>query len=174
MSDTSWTQERIDTAITLFRAGLPASRIADKLGGGATRNAVLGKLHRMGIVSHAPYRPPRKKPERTEAEKPKRATPSMPVVRQPALPRPKALVVLPPTPVELVDGRITIATLETGMCKWPIGDPGTDDFCFCGHAQREGSPYCRYHAEKAYSGSVTNQNLKRSTRDNVILKLAAR
>jgi len=48
------------------------------------------------------------------------------------------------------DGRITILHLSDKTCKWPIGDPTHEDFCFCGHGPREGSPYCEYHARIAY------------------------
>ena len=59
-----------------------------------------------------------------------------------------------PKPLRLVDsakdGRITILHLTDKTCKWPIGDPQHDDFCFCGHGPRDGSPYCEYHARIAY------------------------
>ena len=69
-----------------------------------------------------------------------------PVQRQIALPEPQ--------PLRLVDlpkgGRVTILHLSDKTCKWPIGDPGSEDFCFCGHSPRDKSPYCEYHARAAY------------------------
>ena len=69
-----------------------------------------------------------------------------PIQRPAALPE--------PLPVRLVDlpkgGRVTILHLSDKTCKWPIGDPGHEEFCFCGHGPREGSPYCEYHARLAY------------------------
>jgi GcrA cell cycle regulator len=67
-------------------------------------------------------------------------------LRQQALPAPE--------PLRLVDlpkgGRVTILHLSDKTCKWPIGDPGQEEFCFCGHGPRVGSPYCEYHARLAY------------------------
>jgi GcrA cell cycle regulator len=40
--------------------------------------------------------------------------------------------------------------LTDAMCKWPTGDPATEDFHFCGHKVREGAPYCEYHSRVAY------------------------
>jgi GcrA cell cycle regulator len=68
--------------------------------------------------------------------------------------QPRPLSVPEPKPLRLVelprDGRVTILHLSDKTCKWPIGDPGAEDFCFCGHKPREGSPYCEYHARLAY------------------------
>ena len=70
----------------------------------------------------------------------------VPSVLQIALPEPQ--------PLRLVDlpkgGRVTILHLSDKTCKWPIGDPGSEDFCFCGHSPRDKSPYCEYHARAAY------------------------
>jgi GcrA cell cycle regulator len=75
-----------------------------------------------------------------------------PFVRPEASPRQMTLP--EPKPLRLVDlpkdGRITILHLSERTCKWPIGDPGTEEFCFCGHAPRDKSPYCEYHARAAY------------------------
>jgi GcrA cell cycle regulator len=76
-----------------------------------------------------------------------------PIMRPAPLPR--ALALPEPQPLRLVDtakgdGRITILQLSDKTCKWPSGDPGNEDFCFCGHKPREGSPYCEYHARLAY------------------------
>jgi GcrA cell cycle regulator len=69
-----------------------------------------------------------------------------PIQRHIALPEPQ--------PLRLVDlpkgGRVTILHLSDKTCKWPIGDPGSEDFCFCGHSPRDKSPYCEYHARAAY------------------------
>ena len=69
-----------------------------------------------------------------------------------------------PQPLRLVDlpqdGRVTILHLSEKTCKWPIGDPGSEDFCFCGHGPREGSPYCEYHARLAYQPLQDRRNRK--------------
>ena len=58
------------------------------------------------------------------------------------------------------DGRVTILHLSDKTCKWPIGDPGSEDFCFCGHGPRDGSPYCEYHARLAYQPLQDRRNRK--------------
>ena len=69
-----------------------------------------------------------------------------------------------PQPLRLVDlpqdGRVTILHLSDKTCKWPIGDPGSEEFCFCGHGPRDGSPYCEYHARLAYQPMQDRRNRK--------------
>jgi hypothetical protein len=57
----------------------------------------------------------------------------------------------PIDPVALDDGNFaTVLTINDRMCRWPIGDPGNQDFHFCGHKPRAGSPYCAAHCSVAY------------------------
>ncbi len=48
--------------------------------------------------------------------------------------------------------KLTIEKLTEHTCKWPIGDPGHQEFHFCGHDSQDAMPYCRYHARLAYRG----------------------
>lgn len=162
----SWTDERVDLLKKLWTEGLSASQIATRLGNGVTRNAVIGKVHRLNLTGRTQQprstvpRAPRKA---REPSHPGRSTgmPSMPAAGNTALkafarsvPEPRQAALPEPKPLRLVDlprdGRVTILHLSDKTCKWPIGDPGHDDFCFCGHNPREGSPYCEYHARLAY------------------------
>jgi GcrA cell cycle regulator len=163
-----WTEDRVDTLKKLWAEGLSASQIAGKLGMGVTRNAVIGKVHRLNLAGRvntprqqAP-RAPRKPGAEGQTQAPRGPSrPSMPTAGATALksyaqPQASARIApLPePKPLRLVDtskdGRITILHLSDKTCKWPIGDPQHDDFCFCGHNPRGGSPYCEYHARIAY------------------------
>ncbi len=163
-----WTEERVELLKKLWTEGLSASQIAARLGMGVTRNAVIGKVHRLNLSGRQPAqrssmpRATRKGPREPSAPgiRPT-GTPSMPTAGANALkayaqPQSRPLVApLPePKPLRLVDlpkdGRITILHLSEKTCKWPIGDPTHDDFCFCGHGPRDGSPYCEYHARIAY------------------------
>ena len=164
----SWTDDRVELLKKLWTEGLSASQIAGRLGSGVTRNAVIGKVHRLNLSGRAQQpratqpRAPRKQREPSLAGGGRtNGTPSMPtagahalkpMLRAEAQPRQAALP--EPSPVRLVDlakgGRITILHLSDKTCKWPIGDPGTEEFCFCGHGPRNGSPYCEYHARLAY------------------------
>lgn len=150
----SWTDERIDTMKKLWREGLSASQVAKQLAGGVTRNAVISKLHRLGLSERAvPSQPAR------VAYKPPRAARSAreSLTRPPTAAKPEAVastaVAEAPTParVALVEQPVsaTILTLGARMCKWPIGDPEHKDFTFCGKRNGHG-PYCGEHARVAY------------------------
>jgi GcrA cell cycle regulator len=142
-----WTDERVELLKKLWQDGLSASQIAKQLGG-VTRNAVIGKVHRLGLSGRATP----SKPQRTVFKAPR---PARPVSAAPAAPR--RLVAEPanqpqPSPVRFVDeepGTATVLTLGAHMCKWPIGDPSLDSFTFCGRRTGEG-PYCAHHAQVAY------------------------
>jgi GcrA cell cycle regulator len=142
-----WTDERVELLKKLWQDGLSASQIAKQLGG-VTRNAVIGKVHRLGLSGRATP----SKPARTvfKAPRPARA------VTAPSAPRrliePSAMVAHP-APVRYVDetpGTATVLTLAAHMCKWPIGDPALDSFTFCGRRTDEVGPYCHEHAQVAY------------------------
>jgi GcrA cell cycle regulator len=137
-----WTDERVDMLKRLWLDGLSASQIAKQLGG-VTRNAVIGKVHRLGLSGRAapsqPARPAFKAPRPSRpahAAAPRRVEPP-----QAAAPAPVCFVEEP--------GSATVLTLGAHMCKWPIGDPATDNFTFCGRRSADG-PYCSEHAQMAY------------------------
>jgi len=140
-----WTEERVAVLKKLWLEGLSASQIAKQLGG-VTRNAVIGKVHRLGLSGRAapsqPSRPvyrPTRPARPVHAAAPRRVEPVAP---RPAAPPPPAVVDLP--------GTATVLTLGAHMCKWPIGDPSTDEFSFCGRRAGEEGPYCIEHARVAY------------------------
>ena len=160
----AWTDERVELLKKLWAEGLSARQIADQLGG-VTRNAVIGKVHRLGLSGRAtPSRPkvtrPRKKP--TKIVSPPSIgggpSPQSAIAEKAASPHqspglenfPRALL----TPIdELVipiEDRVTIETLKESQCKWPIGDPAEEDFHFCGHNRHEDGVYCEFHKAKAY------------------------
>ncbi|WP_269716537.1 cell cycle sigma 70 cofactor GcrA [Caulobacter sp. NIBR2454] len=153
----SWTDERVTTLKKLWLDGLSASQIAKQLGG-VTRNAVIGKVHRLGLSGRAapsqPSRPAFKTPR-----------PARPVSAAPSAPRRVAEAVssspapMPQQPVYRVEepGSATVLTLGAHMCKWPIGDPSTDSFTFCGRRSDEGAPYCLEHARVAYQPQQTKK-----------------
>jgi len=173
----SWTDERVELLKRLWTEGLSASQIAGRLGNGVTRNAVIGKVHRLNLSGRvqqqrvAQPRAPRKQREPSLAPRAGGSMPSMPTAGSSALKpmmraethvRPAAIP--EPQPLRLVDlpkdGRVTILHLSDKTCKWPIGDPGSEEFCFCGHGPREGSPYCEYHARLAYQPMQDRRNRK--------------
>jgi GcrA cell cycle regulator len=140
-----WTDERVELLKKLWQEGLSASQIAKQLGG-VTRNAVIGKVHRLGLSGRAAP----SKPARTVFKAPRPARPPV----APSAPRRIAEPALAPqaSPMRYVDeapGTATVLTLGAHMCKWPIGDPSLDSFTFCGRRTDDG-PYCHEHAQVAY------------------------
>jgi len=137
MTQANWTDERVEQLKNLWTEGLSASQIARALGG-VTRNAVIGKVHRLGLAGRA-------SPSRVERP------------RITSTPRVSIRAHVPPTPIieedplTLDDGNYaTVLTINDRMCRWPIGDPSDNEFHFCGRKPKVGSPYCEAHARKAY------------------------
>ncbi|MGE3143302.1 MAG: GcrA family cell cycle regulator [Hyphomonadaceae bacterium] len=144
-----WTDERVALLRKLWTEGLSASQIAKQLGG-VTRNAVIGKVHRLGLAGRATPSRPAKRPVRTARPRP--MSPSAPRLRTPSLA--PALVVPVLEPMLQADGRaVSVLTLTDRMCKFPIGDPSEADFAFCGRDSNENGPYCPDHARLAYQPS---------------------
>ena len=144
-----WTDERVELLKKLWQDGLSASQIAKQLGG-VTRNAVIGKVHRLGLSGRATP----SKPARTtfKAPRPARPAPAPSAPRRIAEPLALHSQQVAPTPIRHVDeapGMATVLTLGAHMCKWPIGDPSLDSFTFCGRRSGEG-PYCHEHSQVAY------------------------
>lgn len=151
----AWTDERVEQLKKLWSEGLSASQIAKQLGG-VTRNAVIGKVHRLGLSGRAtPSRPARRTVKPSRPRTTTAATP--PVARTPARPSPSAPAATPPAPVEpavLPSGEFaTVLTLRDSMCKWPIGDPASSNFRFCGRKTSGEQTYCDAHANMAYQPS---------------------
>jgi GcrA cell cycle regulator len=150
----SWTDERVEALKKLWAEGLSASQIAAELGG-ITRNAVIGKVHRLGLAGRA-------KSPASAASRPRKARAASPMLRisRPALRGNTALAQLyemdPQQQHELVDNviplgqRRTLLELNDETCRWPIGDPGTPEFFFCGGQTITSLPYCAYHSRIAY------------------------
>lgn len=148
----SWTDERVEQLRKLWNEGLSATQIAAELGASISRNAVIGKIHRLGIQERvkaaiAPrVRIPAATSRRLVASAPKPAVARQPSLKPiaPAFEEIEPLIVLPTCE------RVTLIELRESMCKWPIGDPSTPEFRFCGGRAPGGSPYCGYHAQVAY------------------------
>ncbi len=139
-----WTEERVELLKKLWLDGLSASQIAKQLGG-VTRNAVIGKVHRLGLSGRAaPSQPARPVFKAPRAPRPAMAAPAPRRLDTPMMAAPQPLY-RPEEP-----GTATVLTLGAHMCKWPIGDPSTDGFTFCGRRMGDDGPYCIEHARVAY------------------------
>ena len=162
----SWTDERVELLRQLWLDGRSASQISAQLGAGVTRNAVIGKVHRLGLSGRT-----------------KSSAPAASRIRQrpPAAHRPTVVhrtsgvshggghavrgnnalalnadhlfearpqiyedVVVP------ISLRVTIVELKESMCRWPLGDPTSSEFRYCGSQSAGSSPYCASHGKMAY------------------------
>jgi GcrA cell cycle regulator len=205
----SWTDERVETLKRMWAEGQSASQIAKELGG-VTRNAVIGKVHRLGLSNRvggkdddeapaaAPAASARPEPApmradaapQPAAQRPDPALQSPRATDRPAsaapvsnvtpLPVRKAIVPagqpLPPQPslneispealasvreVEKRARRLTLMELTERTCKWPIGDPATEDFWFCGLPSLPGKPYCEAHVGVAFQPMSARRDRRR-------------
>src|SRR5215468_10737617 len=140
-----WPAEPVEQLKTLWTEGLSASQIARVLGG-VTRNAVIGKVHRLGLAGRAgPARVERPRSAGSHKSQVRLATPEPEIVEE--------------DPIVLEDGRFaTVLTINDRMCRWPIGDPSENQFHFCGRRPKSGSPYCEAHARKAYQPQVVRRD----------------
>ena len=155
----TWTDERVELLKKLWSDGLSASQIAAELGN-VTRNAVIGKVHRLGLSGRAKDKaaPAAQRP-RKPARTPSAPAPIMPAERGNVLVAPvPPVAVIEETPEAVVDDevaipmseRVTIMDLRESMCRWPMGDPTKPEFRFCGARSITGLPYCTHHARIAY------------------------
>lgn len=157
----NWTDERVELLKKLWADGLSASQIAGQLGG-ISRNAVIGKVHRLKLSSRGRATATQPRQKKTASASVKTAgrtvtrtmTASIgatalqvqfdaePVARH-AL-RPIEDVVVP------ISRRLKLVELSERTCKWPNGDPLAEDFHFCGNDAGEAGPYCTYHSRIAF------------------------
>ncbi|QRG09111.1 GcrA cell cycle regulator [Xanthobacter dioxanivorans] len=155
----SWNDERVELLKKLWSEGLSASQIASELGE-VTRNAVIGKVHRLGLsgrakTAPAPTRPRAKtgRPEGQEARPQRPATIGNTALAQDLEEAPEEAPAPAPQVTDNVlpmAQRCTIMNLTESTCRWPLGEPGTDSFHFCGGKSNPGMPYCAAHARIAY------------------------
>ncbi len=157
----AWTDDRVDLLKKLWAEGLSASQIAGRLGS-VTRNAVIGKVHRLGLsgratTSRMKSHRPRQRMASKRLAKSRYATIGNPALR--ALYNAETNVYLPPTEelVIPVAERKSIQTLTEVTCRWPIGDPQHTEFHFCGKNKVPGLPYCEFHARRAFQPPQTRR-----------------
>ena len=163
----AWTDERVDILKKLWSEGLSASQIAGRLGD-VTRNAVIGKVHRLGLSGRATTsRMKSHRPRQRIASSKRQSRARVQPMGNPAV---RALYQLDAEPFvpaadELViplKERKTIQTLTESNCKWPIGDPQLADFHFCGKSRVTGLPYCEHHARRAFQPPQARRRSDRS------------
>ncbi len=154
MTTIAWTDERVEQLRKLWESGLSASQIAAELGN-VTRNAVIGKVHRLGLSGRA-------KAPSSAAPRPRKPRPAQQMVRvtRPVARGNTALaqafeVEVEADPIAIdnvvpISQRRTLLELTEATCHWPIGDPSNPEFYFCGGKALTGLPYCAQHSRVAY------------------------
>ena len=197
----SWSDDRVELLKKMWAEGQSASQIAKELGG-VTRNAVIGKVHRLGLSNRngsggTPESPAKAKSATKPASKtkstgktaakaqvqpskapvadaasaapaatsPGRAKPIIPA-GQPLPPQPSANEIDPEalakvSEIEKKAKKLTLMELTERTCKWPVGDPATEDFWFCGLPVKSGKPYCEAHVGVAFQPMSSRRDRKR-------------
>ncbi|MCP4072992.1 MAG: GcrA cell cycle regulator [Hyphomicrobiales bacterium] len=168
----SWTEERVTRLTKLWSEGLSASQVAAELGG-VTRNAVIGKIHRLGLSGRdKPASKSGTRQKRTvRANGYSRVSRSTPRTakshgtenssRTSARNFEPVVDLVAPEPL-----RIKLVNLTESTCKWPLGDPQEADFSFCGHSIKTDTPYCEYHCKLAYQPITERRRVRRTDARN--------
>ena len=201
----SWTDERVELLKKMWGEGQSASQIAKELGG-VTRNAVIGKVHRLGLSNRAgaagaAKADPKPAPKTEVKPKPAVAKPAVAPAPAPAAapvkpakpevvmetksatppPSPRRQIIpagqpLPPQPsaneispealakvnaVEKKAKKLSLMELTERTCKWPVGDPATENFWFCGLPVQQGKPYCEAHVGVAFQPMSSRRDRRR-------------
>ena len=139
----SWSDDRVDLLKKLWGEGKTAAEIAKELGDGVTRNAVIGKAHRLKLSSRMSPIQQNVKKIKSRAKETTNIPPRRPSKKVPII----------------LGKELAMEDLREGMCRWPNGDPQGDDFSFCGCKITEGTPYCEEHAMIAYQVTSRARNL---------------
>jgi GcrA cell cycle regulator len=173
----NWTDERVEALRRLWAEGLSASQIAAQLGG-VSRNAVIGKVHRLKLSGRGG--------SNTQSAQKKKAATSQPAAktaRPPQQPRTVTTTSIGATALQAefdaqpaviqrpqmraienllvpVSRKLMLVQLNERTCKWPNGDPLTEDFNFCGNDCAETGPYCTYHARVAFQPASERRRVR--------------
>ena len=197
----AWSDERVAILKKMWLEGSSASEIAKELGN-ITRNAVIGKVHRLGMsnrdtnnlksgssTSNAKKSVRRGRPPKVNKEEKKKGRPhklkdvgdftgtldvkeksTTSSAKEMRLDENKTKVASDLSEetlqnilkVEMKSKKISLMELTERTCKWPIGDPATDTFWFCGHESEPGKPYCKTHISIAFQ-PITQRRSRKET-----------
>jgi GcrA cell cycle regulator len=152
-----WTTEAIERLKALWAEGHSTAEIGRRMG--ISKNAVVGKAHRLTLPARPS--PIRRDAAPRPAPLPRAPRPSpMPLQRLAAAPAPRPAAPPAPAPAAPPPVAATAPVLRSfpaarprigaRSCCWPLGEPGTQGFRFCGGDPMAGKPYCAEHAALAY------------------------
>ena len=196
----AWSDERVAVLKKMWLDGNSASEIAKELGD-ITRNAVIGKVHRLGLsnrdtnasgvgpgINKAVKSVKRGRPVKLDKEPKKRGRPqkiketrgfhetadavksitATSATKRSNDSKPEVVSDLSEETlksllkIEMKSKKISLMDLTERTCKWPIGDPATDSFWFCGHEAEPGKPYCKTHISIAFQPITQRRSRKES------------
>ena len=155
-----WTPERVEIVKAMWADGKSCSQIAGRLGG-VTRNAVIGKVHRLGLSGRPTTSRKKNSPRRTNRATAK--APQIAATRPSIQSKAKAkggprYVIEPPLPELPPPAKVVaLVNLEPSQCRWPYGDPKLPGFGFCGCEVVPGLSYCEGHAQRAFQTRPVRQ-----------------
>jgi GcrA cell cycle regulator len=173
----NWTDERVEQLKKLWAEGLSASQIAAQLGG-VSRNAVIGKVHRLKLSGRGKTTSTqtRSKKVNTSASSGHRSSGSLGHMSSRVVSRSVGATALQTeystdlvthtvtkTVTDVVvpiSRRLELVQLSERTCKWPVGDPLQPDFNFCGNDVGESGPYCTYHSRLAYQPASDRRRIR--------------
>lgn len=145
----AWTEEMVSDLKKMWDEGLTTNEIAKRLN--VSKNSIVGKVHRLNLKARPS---PIKKKEEVVAEKPAVA---VAVAEESTKSPSKTIKKISISPMQISgeskpkkDSCIKLTELDSHTCRWPIGDPRDDNFCFCGKTVRSGQTYCEEHSAIAY------------------------
>jgi GcrA cell cycle regulator len=132
-----WDDDLVERLKLLWADGVSASAIALEFGRGITRNAIIGKVHRLGFTNRV---------ERRANSMPRPARPQKfkPLRREFSDWKPFIAPAISDLDIPLGQ-RKSFIELAPGDCRWGVGDVGSPGFFFCGAPQAPGLPYCHAH-----------------------------
>jgi GcrA cell cycle regulator len=145
----TWSAERVELLKRYVRAGFTCLQIAREIG--VTRNAVIGKLNRLGLSRPSGSARAAARPQETNGSRMRRPRP----IKQRGILR-TVFAEAPPAAAEATEpavpsaDRCTLLELAYDKCRWPISEPDAKDFSFCGNPAVAGLSYCAGHARIAY------------------------
>jgi GcrA cell cycle regulator len=148
----SWTDERVSLLRKLWGEGKTAAEIAGALGG-VTRNAVIGKAHRLKLSNRI-----------SPIQQNSKAAPRPASSGQKAPPRIAKPAEVLKKPFKIKG--VKLSELRERMCRWPLGDPKDADFIFCGHDNIVGLPYCPEHSKMAYQAARSGKTIQAPNADH--------
>jgi GcrA cell cycle regulator len=151
----TWTTDRVERLKNCLDAGFSCAEIAREIG--VTRNAVIGKISRLKLTRVKDAMAGRRERRlAASVQRPRIVTQHQILMALRTAPE--------PTAQELAAAnahRCSLMELGHGKCRWPISEPGADDFCFCGDAPVEGLPYCATHSRIAYHAAARGRSARR-------------